>query len=161
MFGHSVLVVERAAPGGTVTTTGGGPTKTLREAVFALTGAHHRHIYGLPDDPVSEVEVQKIRARTRDVCAILQEATEAKIRRFGADYKPGEARLAPGPTVIVSPADSSGERVLKSGTIVVATGSGGGIATGTSRRANSIRVSGGRTASLAGPTIQSTSTGLG
>jgi NAD(P) transhydrogenase len=123
VFGHSVLVVERAAPGGTVTTTGGAPTKTLREAVLALTGAHHRHIYGLPDDPVGEVEVQKIRERTRDVCAILQEATEAKIRRAGADYLPGEARLGPGRTVVVTPADGGAERVLKPGTIVIATGS--------------------------------------
>ena len=61
IFGHSVLVVERAAAGGAVTTTGGAPTKTLRDAVLALTGFHHRHIYGLPDAPVGEMVIQKIR----------------------------------------------------------------------------------------------------
>src|SRR5262245_42146383 len=85
VFGHSVLVVERTAPGGTVTTTGGAPTKTLREAVMALTGFHHRHVYSLPDDAVGEVTFQKIRDRTRHVCAVLQEATEAKLRHAGID----------------------------------------------------------------------------
>ena len=123
IFGHSVLVVERAAAGGAVTTTGGAPTKTLRDAVLALTGFHHRHIYGLPDAPVGEMVIQKIRERTRDVCAILQQATEAKLRMAGADYLPGEARLAPGRTVVVTPADGGAERVLTAGTIVIATGS--------------------------------------
>jgi NAD(P) transhydrogenase len=123
VFGHSVLVVERTAPGGTVTTTGGAPTKTLREAALALTGFHHRHIYGLPGDPVGEMVIQKIRERTRDVCAILQEATEAKIRRAGADYLPGVARLGPGRTVVVTPADGGAERLVTAGTIVIATGS--------------------------------------
>jgi hypothetical protein len=31
-FGHRSAVIEKARPGGTVTTTGGVPTKTLREA---------------------------------------------------------------------------------------------------------------------------------
>ena len=38
-FGRSVAVVERSAPGGTVTTTGGAPTKTLREAALYLPGS--------------------------------------------------------------------------------------------------------------------------
>jgi NAD(P) transhydrogenase len=79
VFGHSVMVVERTAPGGTVTTTGGAPTKTLREAALALTGFHHRHVYDLPDDPVSDVVIRKIADRTNDVRVILQEATEANM----------------------------------------------------------------------------------
>ena len=31
-FGRTVLIVERDTPGGVVTTTGGAPTKALREA---------------------------------------------------------------------------------------------------------------------------------
>jgi NAD(P) transhydrogenase len=53
----------------------------------------------------------------------LQEATEAKTRSLGADYLPGEARLGPGRTVVVTPADGGVERVLQAGTIVIATGS--------------------------------------
>src|SRR5215218_9120139 len=103
VFGHSILLVERTAAGGAVTTTGGAPTKTLREAALALTGFHHRHIYGLPDTPVGQIALQKIVDRTRDVSSILQEATEAKIRSRGIDYLPGQARLAPGNTVVVTP----------------------------------------------------------
>ena len=33
-FGRRVLVIERNKPGGVVTTTGGAPTKTLREAAI-------------------------------------------------------------------------------------------------------------------------------
>ena len=37
-FGHRALLVENNKPGGVVTTTGGVPTKTLREAALYLTG---------------------------------------------------------------------------------------------------------------------------
>ena len=46
-FGHSAVVVERDKPGGTVTTTGGAPTKTLREAALYVTGFRDRAIYGV------------------------------------------------------------------------------------------------------------------
>ena len=123
VFGHSVLIVERTAAGGAVTTTGGGPTKTLREAALALTGFHHRDVYGLAEARAGDVVVQKIRERTREVCAILQTATEAKLRSRGIDYLPGVASLAPERTVVVTPADGSGERMFRVGTIVIATGS--------------------------------------
>src|SRR5262249_22092378 len=35
-LGHSALIVERRSPGGVVTTTGGAPTKTLREVALSL-----------------------------------------------------------------------------------------------------------------------------
>ena len=37
-FGHRSAVIEKASPGGTVTTTGGAPTKTLREAALYFSG---------------------------------------------------------------------------------------------------------------------------
>ena len=37
-FGYRSVVIEKARPGGTVTTTGGAPTKTLREAALYLWG---------------------------------------------------------------------------------------------------------------------------
>ena len=33
-YGHRSVVIEKNRPGGTVTTTGGAPTKTLREAAL-------------------------------------------------------------------------------------------------------------------------------
>src|SRR6476469_1263111 len=46
-FGRTVLVVERSAPGGVVTTTGGAPTKALREAALYLTGYRQEEVYGV------------------------------------------------------------------------------------------------------------------
>src|SRR3954454_8297996 len=112
IFGHSVLVIERVAAGGTVTTTGGAPTKTLREAVLALTGFHNRHVYGLDRTSISDDALARIRDRTRTVCAVLQDATEAKIRRSGADYLAGQARLGSDCSVMVTPADGSADRAI-------------------------------------------------
>jgi NAD(P) transhydrogenase len=39
VFGHRRAVIRRGQPGGTVTTTGGAPTKTLREALFIFQGS--------------------------------------------------------------------------------------------------------------------------
>ena len=46
-LGHSVVIVEKNKPGGVVTTTGGAPTKTLRESMLALTGFYNREVYGI------------------------------------------------------------------------------------------------------------------
>ena len=46
-FGHRSAVIEKARPGGTVTTTGGAPTKTLREAALYFSGFCQGDIYGL------------------------------------------------------------------------------------------------------------------
>ena len=43
-FGHRSIIVETNKPGGTVTTTGGAPTKTLREAALYFTGFHERGV---------------------------------------------------------------------------------------------------------------------
>jgi pyruvate/2-oxoglutarate dehydrogenase complex dihydrolipoamide dehydrogenase (E3) component len=37
-FGHRSAIVEKNRPGGVVTTTGGAPTKTLREAALYFSG---------------------------------------------------------------------------------------------------------------------------
>jgi NAD(P) transhydrogenase len=41
-FGRRVLIVERGDPGGAVTTTGGAPTKALRDAAVHLAGYRQR-----------------------------------------------------------------------------------------------------------------------
>src|SRR5277367_3495268 len=54
-FGHRSAVIERARPGGTVTTTGGAPTKTLREAALYFSGLSEGGIYGLRTAAPAEV----------------------------------------------------------------------------------------------------------
>jgi pyruvate/2-oxoglutarate dehydrogenase complex dihydrolipoamide dehydrogenase (E3) component len=45
-FGHRSEVIERARPGGTVT-SGGAPTKTLREAAIYFSGLSEGDVYGV------------------------------------------------------------------------------------------------------------------
>src|SRR5689334_15734142 len=45
--GYRVAMIERGKPGGTATTRGSVPTKTLREAALALTGFYPQEVYGV------------------------------------------------------------------------------------------------------------------
>ena len=63
-FGHSSAVIEKARPGGTVTTTGGVPTKTLRETALYFSGLREGGIYGVrtpapPQENKAEAEKPK------------------------------------------------------------------------------------------------------
>ena len=46
-FGYRSAVIEKDRPGGTVTTSGGAPTKTLREAALYFWGFCEGDVYGL------------------------------------------------------------------------------------------------------------------
>jgi len=63
-FGHRSAIVEKNRPGGTVTTTGGAPTKTLREAALYISGFSERDVYGLRISAAPEVATDVIRKRT-------------------------------------------------------------------------------------------------
>src|SRR5215831_11992772 len=85
-FGHRAAVVERDKPGGTVTTTGGAPTKTLREAALYLTGFRHRDVYGITVAAPPEIVLPKIAERTQQVCALLQHVIADTLARNQVDY---------------------------------------------------------------------------
>ena len=121
-FGHRSAVIEKARPGGTVTTTGGVPTKTLREAALYFSGLCEGGIYGLRTAAPAEVAIDIIRKRTWEVCGLLQEATAENIARSHVDYIEGEASLQRDGAVMV--AGSNGrERRLRAKTVLIATGS--------------------------------------
>src|SRR5262245_8536116 len=121
-FGHRSAIIERAQPGGTVTTTGGAPTKTLREAALYLTGFSQGDVYGLRTAAPPEVATDIIRKRTQTVCELLQKVTADNIAMRGVDYIRGDARLDSDGTVIVS---SEGEptRRIRAKMILIASGS--------------------------------------
>lgn len=121
-FGHTAAIVEREKPGGTVTTTGGAPTKTLREAALYLTGFRDRDIYGVPVAAPPEVVLPKVAERTGDVCALLQRVTADTLARNHVDYLQGNARLGPNRSVLVAKPDGATER-LTADIILIATGS--------------------------------------
>jgi NAD(P) transhydrogenase len=121
-FGHRSAIVERNRPGGTVTTTGGAPTKTLREAALYLSGFREREVYGLRIAAPPEIAAEVIRNRTWNVCEVLQKATADNIAKNNVDYIQGTARLGPAGTVIVS--DKRGtDRELRAKAVLVAVGS--------------------------------------
>src|SRR3954453_7734959 len=122
IFGHRSAVIEKALPGGAVTTTGGAPTKTLREAALYFSGLREGDMYGLRRAAPPEIPTAIIRNRTRSVCELLQRVTASKITANGVDYIQGAARLQSSGDVIVTDHNGS-ERGLRARVILIATGS--------------------------------------
>lgn len=121
-FGRRCAVIEKHKPGGTVTTTGGAPTKTLREAALYFSGLVEGDVYGLRVPTLPKVAIDAIRRRTNDVCALLQKVTAENIARSRVDFIQGTARLDRDGSVIVK--DQEGrERRLSARIILIATGS--------------------------------------
>ncbi len=121
-FGHHSAVIERARPGGTVTTTGGVPTKTLREAALYFSGIAEGRVYGLRTTAPAEMAIDIIRKRTWDVSGLLQKRTAENIARNHVDYIEGEASLHQDGTVMVTCSDGQ-KRELRARTVLIATGS--------------------------------------
>jgi NAD(P) transhydrogenase len=121
-FGHRSAIIEKNRPGGTVTTTGGAPTKTLREAALYFSGLCEGDIYGLRTTVPPEIATDVIRNRTWSVCEVLQKVTGDNIAKNNVDYIAGIARLGGDGSVIVS-GDDGQHRKLHAKTILVATGS--------------------------------------
>jgi NAD(P) transhydrogenase len=121
-FGYRCAIIEKALPGGTVTTTGGAPTKTLREAALYFSGLVEGDIYGLRLSAPPEVVTDTIRKRTRDVCELLQRVTSDNIAGNNVDYIQGTARLAGSGAVTVTGGDG-GRHVFRAKVILIATGS--------------------------------------
>src|SRR5277367_2798479 len=121
-FGHRSAVIEKARPGGTVTTTGGVPTKTLREAALYFSGLREGDIYGLRMTAPAEIATEIIRKRTWDVCNLLQEVTAENIAKNNVDYIDGAARLYPDGSVGIA-ASKGPERKLHAKVVLIATGS--------------------------------------
>lgn len=106
-FGYRVAIIERNIPGGTPTTRGGAPTKTLREAALALTGFYHQEVYGVELGAPPSVALDKLAERTRQVCQSLQAATMRRLAMMAVPYLQGTARLAPGGKVLLTEADGA------------------------------------------------------
>lgn len=121
-FGHRCAIVEKYRPGGTVTTTGGAPTKTLREAALYFSGLVEGDMYGIRTVAAPEIAIDTIRKRTWDVCELLQKVTADNIARNKVDYIQGTARLERDGGVLVK--DPVGrEQKLHAKVVLIATGS--------------------------------------
>jgi NAD(P) transhydrogenase len=121
-FGYRCAVIEKARPGGTVTTTGGAPTKTLREAALYFSGLVEGDVYGIKISAPPEIATDTIRKRTLDVCDLLQKMTAENIAKDNVDYIHGAARLDRDGRVIVT-GDDGRRRGLRANVVLIATGS--------------------------------------
>jgi NAD(P) transhydrogenase len=120
-FGRRVAVVERSqVPGGTPATTGGIPTKTMREAALYLTGFRRREVYGIGLDLPSEISLERIRERAEDVVRLTIDTVRENLDRHGVELVHGEARLEADRSVVVR---GEKERVLRGEVVLIATGS--------------------------------------
>jgi len=123
--GRHILVIERKVLGGLVVTTGGGPTKALREAAMHLTGFRHRALYGLTEQPYIGMAVERARARTREVSSAMQNITRSLfVYKLGVEVIYGSARFGPNRNVIVTSYEGlESEHVFTAEKILVAIGS--------------------------------------
>jgi NAD(P) transhydrogenase len=121
-FGRRVLMVERNRPGGVVTTTGGAPTKALREAALYLTGYRQEEVYGVRAAAPLEVVLPTLRARVESVRDVLQDVVADRLARYGITYLQGTVRLGTGRTVHITFPDGV-ERQVGARAILLATGS--------------------------------------
>jgi NAD(P) transhydrogenase len=120
-FGYRSAVIEKARPGGTVTTTGGAPTKTLREAALYFSGLREGDIYGVRAATPPSVATDIIRRRTSDVCRLLQEVTAENIGRMNVALIEGVARFEGKDRIVVTGGDGA-QRKLSAKVILIATG---------------------------------------
>src|SRR5439155_380206 len=124
LAGLRTLVIERNILGGLVVTTGGAPTKTLREAALYLTGFRERALYGLTAPADIVLAVERMRARTAQVRSAMQDITRSFFDDLGVEVAYGSARLGPGRTVLLTPRDGDGkECFLTAERILLVTGS--------------------------------------
>ena len=121
-FGYRSAVIENARPGGTVTTTGGAPTKTLREAALYFSGFCEGDVYGLRMSAPPEIATDIIRKRTWRVCDLLQKVTTENIAKNTVDYIQGTARFDEAGSVIVT-GDDGQKRKRQANVILIASGS--------------------------------------
>ncbi|MFN8156874.1 MAG: Si-specific NAD(P)(+) transhydrogenase [Candidatus Nanopelagicales bacterium] len=122
-YGHRVAVVERrAGAGGSAIAVSGVPVKALRDAALYLSGWSRKETFGVGLD-LSRVEVMaRLRGHTQDVVSSMAAAVAANLDRHGVEVVHGQARIGADRTVTVEAPDGS-TRVLRAGTVLLATGS--------------------------------------
>ncbi len=120
-FGKRVALVERShVPGGTPATTGGIPTKTMREAALYLTGFRRRDLYGVGLELPPEISLEKIRARAEELVRLTTQTVRENLDRHGVELVHGRGRLGPNRSVVV---EGENERLLGGDVVLIATGS--------------------------------------
>ncbi len=122
-YGHRVAVVERrAGAGGSAIAVSGVPVKALRDAALYLSGWSRKETFGVGLDLTPAEVMTRLSGHTQEVVSSMAAAVAANLERHGVDVVHGHARLGPDRTVTVTEPDG-GVRVLRAGTVLLATGS--------------------------------------
>jgi NAD(P) transhydrogenase len=122
-FRKRVAMVDRAEdPGGSAVRNAGVPAKTLRETALYITGFRRRDVYGLSLQLNAALTLERLMARTTDVIATRTESVRLNLERHGVRLFRGQAKLLPGPAVLVRSHDGS-ERTLRADVVLLAAGS--------------------------------------
>ena len=115
-LGHSAVIVERGEPGGAVTTTGGAPTKTLRETALRLAYDRDSASDAGSTGPHNDA-LDVLRTRTLGVCRSLQAGVGHQIAARGIAFVNGTARLSSSRQVDIERTD--GTHLSITGRIIV------------------------------------------
>jgi NAD(P) transhydrogenase len=105
-----------------VTTTGGAPTKALREAALYLTGYRQEEVYGVRAAVPLETVMPTLRARIEQVRDVLQDAVAHRFVARGIAYLQGTAQLDADRSVHITSPDGVA-RAVTARAVLVATGS--------------------------------------
>ena len=106
-----VAVIDRTVMiGGVSVHTGTIPTKTIREAIFQLTGFAVKALYGSGSPSRVDISVQDVASRVNDIVARETEVIRAQLKRNGIAIHQGTAHFLDPHTVEVQ-GDGEGIRV--------------------------------------------------
>jgi len=114
-----VAIVDRTVMlGGVCVHTGTIPSKSVREAIFQLTGTTVRSVYGNGYRTKSEVTIQDLASRVTTIVSRETDVIRAQLRRNGVSIFQGMAQFADPHTVEV---DGEGGKVMLRGENVLIT----------------------------------------
>jgi len=121
-FGKKVALLEKSAlVGGAVANTGTLPSKTLRETALALSGFRARELHGVDLSLRREVTVSDLMHHEQAVTTFERARILHYLQHTGVTLLHGTASFVdPHAVRLTGPA---GERVLRGGTFLIATGS--------------------------------------
>jgi len=120
--GKRVAIVERSPfVGGTAVSTGGLPSKALRETALYVSGSRKKEVYGVSLQLDRNATFERLRLRAAEIRTVMSDAVMRNIERHNIELIHGEARLGADQRVHVGSGDA--ELSLHADVVLVATGS--------------------------------------
>ena len=116
------LAEKKTVLGGVSVNTGTIPSKTLREAVLDLSGYREREFYGLSYTVRQRITMQDLLQRVDAVIRHEVDVTRHQLLRNRVEVVGAVASLVDANTIRLDYADGSGQRLITTSYIVIATG---------------------------------------